>query len=53
MKQYDLTPDNIREYMNNYSFDFPLKIDDKAGLDFIDEETKAILHNSCIYQKKS
>lgn len=53
MKRYDLTPDNIREYMNNYSFDFPLKIDDKAGLDFKDDETVAIRVNSGIFEKKS
>ena len=53
MKQYNITPDNIRDYMNNYEDDFPLEIDDKAGLDFKDEETKARLHNSCIYQQKS
>lgn len=39
--------------MNNYEFDFPLVIDDKAGLDYMDEETKAIPHNSCLYKKKS
>ncbi|MDE7441658.1 MAG: hypothetical protein K2M69_05795 [Muribaculaceae bacterium] len=52
MKQYNITPDNIRDYMINYE-GFPLEIDDKAGLDFEDNETKARLHNSCIYQKKS
>ena len=53
MKQYNITPDNIRDYMSNYKFDSLLEIDDKAGLDYKDEETRAILHNSCIYQKKS
>ena len=53
MKQNNITPDNIRDYMKNYENDFPLEIDDKAGLDFKDEETQAIPHNSCIYQKKS
>lgn len=53
MKKYNITADNIRDFMLNYESDFPLVIDDKAGLDFKDEETKAILHNSCIYQKKS
>ncbi len=53
MKKYELTPDNIGDYMICYGSDFPLKIDDKAGLDFKDKETKAIPHDSCIYQKKS
>lgn len=53
MKQYNITPDNIRDYMNNYDFDSFLEIDDKAGLDFKDEETRAIPHNPCIYQKKT
>lgn len=53
MKKYNITPDNIRDYMNNYESDFPLVIDDKAGLDYKDEKTRAIPHNSCIYQKKS
>lgn len=53
MKQYNITPDNIRDYMDNYKFDSFLEIDDKAGLDFKDEETRAIPHNSCIYKKKS
>ena len=53
MKQYNITPDNIRDYMSNYKFDSLLEIDDKAGLDYKDEETRAIPHNSYIYQKKS
>lgn len=53
MKQYNITPDNIRDYMDNYKFDSFLEIDDKAGLDYKDEETRAIPHNSCIYKKKS
>lgn len=53
MKKYNITPDNIRDYMSNYKFDSLLVIDDKAGLDYKDEETRAIPHNSCIYQKKS
>ena len=53
MKKHNITPDNIRDYMNNYESDFPLVIDDKAGLDYKDEKTRAIPHNSCIYQKKS
>lgn len=52
MKKHNITPDNIRDYMNNYESDFPLVIDDKAGLDYKDEKTRAIPHNSCIYQKK-
>lgn len=53
MKRYNLTPDNIRDYMNNNESNFPLKIDDKAGLDFKDDETRAIRSSSCIFQKKS
>lgn len=53
MRKYDITPDNIRDYMNNYIFDFPLEIDDKAGLDFKDEETRAIPHHTGIFAKKS
>ncbi len=53
MKKYNVTPDNIRDYMKNYDSDFPLVIDDKAGLDFKDEKMQAILSRSCIYQKKS
>ncbi|MDE7377517.1 MAG: hypothetical protein K2N13_00965 [Paraprevotella sp.] len=53
MDKFNITPDNIRDYMNNYESDFPLVIDDKAGLDYKDDETQAIPHNSCIYQKKS
>ena len=53
MEKYNITPDNIRDYMNNYKFDSFLEIDDKAGLDYKDEETRAIPHNSCIYKKKS
>lgn len=52
-KKYSLTPDNIRDYMCNHAFDSHLVIDDKAGLDYKDDETKAIPHSSCIYQKKS
>lgn len=51
--KYAITPDNIRDYMNNNKADFPLIIDDKAGLDYKDDETKAILSSSCIYKKKS
>lgn len=39
--------------MSNSGFDFPLKIDDKAGLDFKDEKTKAILADTCLFEKKS
>lgn len=53
MKKYNITSDNIRDYMRNHAFDSLLEIDDKAGLGFKDEETRAIPHNSCIYQKKS
>lgn len=53
MKKYNITPENIRDYMMSYGSDFPLVIDDNAGLDFKDEETRAIPHRSCIYQKKS
>lgn len=53
MKQYSITPDNIRDYMNNYESDFPLVIDDKAGLDFKDDKTQARPHSSGIYQKKT
>lgn len=53
MKSYNITPENIQEYMKNYDSDFPLKIYDKAGLDFKDEKTRAILGRSHIFQKKS
>lgn len=53
-KEYNLTPDNIRDYMESRCIpDFPLVIDDKAGLDFKDNETRAIRSSSCIFQKKS
>lgn len=51
--KYNITEDNIHDYMNNYEFDFPLEIDDKAGLDFKDEETRAIPHFTGIFAKKS
>ena len=51
--KYHITSDNIRDYMCDNGSNFPLVIDDKAGLDYKDAETKAILHNACIYQKKS
>lgn len=38
-KKYSLTPDNIRDYMYNHAFDSHLVIDDKAGLDYKDDET--------------
>lgn len=53
MKKFDLSHDNIRDYMKNSKFDFPMLIDDKAGLDFKDDKTRAILGYSGIYQKKS
>lgn len=52
-KKFNITPENIKEYMRNYSHDFPLTIDDKAGLDYQDDETKAIPHNSHIPGKKT
>ncbi len=51
--KYNITTDNIGDYMQNYDFDSILKIDDKAGLDFKDKETIAILGSSCIFEKKS
>ena len=52
-EKYNITPENIKDYMNCYESDFPLKIEDKAGLDFKDEKSKAILADTCIYSKKS
>lgn len=53
MKKYNITPDNIQDYMENWRHQFPLKIDDKAGLDFQDNETRAIPSSSGIYEKKN
>lgn len=52
-KHYNITPENVKEYMRNWSYDFPLVIDDKAGLDYQDDKTKAIPHNFYISGKKS
>lgn len=51
--KYNINSDNIEDYMENWEHKFPLIIDDKAGLDYQDEKTRAILHNSCIFEKKS
>ncbi len=51
--KYNITEDNIRDFMNNHEDDFPLIIDDQAGLDFKDEKTRAIPSNAHIYKKKS
>lgn len=54
MNKYNVTLENIRDYMESYCLpDFPLVIDDQAGLDFKDEETKAILANTGLFEKKS
>lgn len=53
MEQYNITPDNIRDFMSNHEFDSISVIDDKAGLDFKDEKTRAIPGGSFIYEKKS
>lgn len=39
--------------MENWEHKFPMKIDDKAGLDFQDEKTRAIVHSSGIFNKKN
>lgn len=54
MNKYNVTLENIRDYMESYCLpDFPLVIDDQAGLDFKDEKTKAILANTGLFEKKS
>lgn len=51
--KYNITPENIDEYMRNYSYNFPLIIDDKAGLDYKDEKTKAKPYYFYLNGKKS
>lgn len=51
--KFKIDNNNIKNYMRNYSYDFPLIIDDKAGLDYQDDKTKAIPHNFYISGKKS
>lgn len=54
MKEYIINPENIRDYMESYHHpNFPLVIDDKAGLDFKDEKTRAILNGTGLFEKKS
>lgn len=53
MTKYNINPNNIEDYMENWRHKFPLQIDDKAGLDFQDDKTKAIARSSCIFEKNT